>query len=73
MSVQPKKGPRRSTRKKLVSAIVLIIFGIIFLAPLLWVFLASFDGQAGLAASLPSPFTFDNYKEILTPDRTFIP
>ncbi len=73
MSVQLKKSPRRTTRKKLISALVLILFGIIFLAPLLWVFLASFDGQAGLAASLPSPFTLDNYRDILTPEQTFIP
>lgn len=65
-------SPRPKIQKLWVS-LALVIAGILFLAPLLWVFIASFDARAGLAASIPEQFTLDNYRQVLTPEQTFIP
>lgn len=58
---------------KLISDIVLTILALIFLLPLAWVILASFDKEATLAAAIPKAFSIDNYLSVLTPEQTFIP
>ena len=52
-------------REKITAYTVLTIIAIIFVLPLAWVILASFDKNASLAASLPD-FTGQNYMEVLT-------
>lgn len=56
---------RRVTGEKVFSNVVLLIFGVLFVVPLLWLFLASFDKNASLAIAWPH-FTLSNFKDILT-------
>ena len=52
-------------REKITAYAVLTVIAIIFVLPLAWVILASFDKNASLAASIPD-FTGQNYVEVLT-------
>lgn len=54
--------PRRVTSGKLVSNLVLLFFGLFFIVPLLWLFLASVDQNATGALAWPT-FTMDNFVE----------
>jgi multiple sugar transport system permease protein len=58
---------------RLVSNTVLVVIGLSFLLPLLWLLIASFDGTANLTLKLPAPFTFDNFTSVLTPNLAFGP
>lgn len=58
---------------RLVSNLVLALIGACFLLPLAWVVLSSFDGSATLSAKAPSPFTFENFAKVLTPENAWIP
>ncbi|WP_308467619.1 carbohydrate ABC transporter permease [Rathayibacter soli] len=58
---------------KIVSNTVLVVIGLCFLVPLLWLLVASFDGTANLTLKLPAPLTIDNYTSVMTPDLAFIP
>jgi multiple sugar transport system permease protein len=48
-------------KAKLVSNVALLIFGLLFLLPMLWLVLASFDSQASFSLEIPH-FTFSNYR-----------
>ena len=50
---------------KIVSNTILVIVGLCFLLPLLWLLIASFDGTANLTLKLPAPFTLDAYTHAL--------
>lgn len=52
-------------RDKIIAYIVLAILAVVFVIPLTWVVLASFDANATLAVSAPT-LTLDNYAEVLT-------
>lgn len=56
-----------------VSNSVLVIIGVCFALPLLWLLLASFDPRAGLTVSWPGTFTLDNFAAVLTPTLAFVP
>jgi multiple sugar transport system permease protein len=56
----PAVRARRITSAKLISNLVLIGFGILFTAPLLWLLFTSVDSQAGATLQWPH-FTFGNY------------
>ncbi|MGN6206443.1 carbohydrate ABC transporter permease [Humibacter sp.] len=58
---------------KIVSNTILVIVGLCFLLPLLWLLIASFDGTANLTLKLPAPFTLDNFTSVLTPSLAFQP
>jgi multiple sugar transport system permease protein len=68
-------GPRRGTRLVGRGAInlVLALVAAGFLVPLLWLVLSAFNGTAGLAVSWPQPWTFDNFRAVLTEDITYRP
>jgi multiple sugar transport system permease protein len=51
---------RRSPSRPVINVLMAII-GVVFLLPLLWLILASFNPQAGDSLSLPHPFSFVNY------------
>jgi multiple sugar transport system permease protein len=55
----------RVTGEKVFSNVTLLIFGVLFIIPLLWLFLASFDKQATLAIQWPH-FTLSNFQNVLT-------
>lgn len=52
-------------RDTIAAYAVLVIIAVVFIIPLAWVVLASFDENASLAVGLPN-FTLDNYVEVLT-------
>lgn len=52
---------------------VLIAIAILFLSPLSWLFLASFDGRASARTGVPESPTLENYATILTWDLGFQP
>lgn len=51
---------RRSASRPVINVLMAII-GVVFLLPLLWLILASFNPQAGDSLSLPHPFSILNY------------
>ncbi|GAA1677170.1 carbohydrate ABC transporter permease [Fodinicola feengrottensis] len=63
---------RRATSATLVY-IILAAIALAFLAPLLWVILASFDPGAQLAVAWPTHPSFANYSAVLTVDITLRP
>ena len=59
------------TRRKLgniAAYTALILVGIAFALPALWLFFAAFDPTATLAIKLPESWTLDNFKTILQKD-----
>lgn len=46
--------------------LVLIIIGILFVVPLLWVLTAAFSQNASLAVQWPSPVSLDSFNQVLT-------
>ncbi|MXI86715.1 ABC transporter permease subunit [Sphaerochaeta halotolerans] len=54
------------TRKRLIPNLVLILIGLLFIWPMLWLFFASFDAGAPLSVRIPKDFTLDNYRKILS-------
>ncbi len=51
---------RRSPSRPVIN-VLMVIIGVVFLLPLLWLILASFNPQAGDSLSLPHPFSILNY------------
>ena len=45
----------------------------VFIIPLLWVILASFNRTAGLTVSIPDHWTLDNFRAVMTPETTYRP
>jgi multiple sugar transport system permease protein len=45
----------------------------VFIIPLLWVILASFNRTAGLTVSVPDHWTLDNFRAVMTPETTYRP
>jgi multiple sugar transport system permease protein len=45
----------------------------VFIVPLLWVILASFNRTAGLTVSIPDHWTLGNFRAVLTPETTYRP
>ncbi|ROP75519.1 carbohydrate ABC transporter membrane protein 2 (CUT1 family) [Frigoribacterium sp. PhB116] len=60
-------------RLALVSNLVLVVVGLCFAVPLVWLVLASVDTDASLSAAVPDEFTLDNFRQVLTPEISFIP
>ncbi|MFF1571634.1 carbohydrate ABC transporter permease [Leifsonia sp. NPDC058292] len=61
------------TALKWVANILLLLIGVVFVLPMVWVVLASFDGSATLAVGWPKSWTLDNFTQVLTPDLAFVP
>jgi multiple sugar transport system permease protein len=58
---------------RITSNVLLVLIGLMFALPMLWLLLASFDGGATLAVAWPKNFTLDNFKKVLTPELAFVP
>ena len=71
------KVPSVSTPKPNVSALlayaILAFIGVLFLAPFLWLFLASINPTADLTVSVPATPSLDNFKNVLTSGTTLLP
>ncbi len=65
-------SPTRRTMRAL-SNTTLVILGVLFALPLLWIVFASFDGANTLSIEIPRVITLSNFEKILTPDITFMP
>ncbi|HEX6453742.1 MAG TPA: carbohydrate ABC transporter permease [Trebonia sp.] len=65
-------SPRKSAATA-VTYLVLTVIGLLFLAPLVWLVLASLDGKATLAVEVPHPFTLVNFRQVLTGSTTLRP
>lgn len=61
----------KQKRSKVIAYVVLVIIAIVFLLPLCWVVLASFDANANLSVKTPN-FTLDNYKNVLTSKTNYM-
>lgn len=64
--MQQKWKMSRYRSEKIVPYVVLSIIGILFLLPLLWVVLASFDPHAKVSLQIPEKATFENFSAILS-------
>lgn len=62
---------RRSLRA--VSNGVLVLITIAFALPLVWLVLASVDTTATLSIALPERFSLQNFIDVMTPEKAFIP
>lgn len=62
-------SPRKASAAVAAYA-VLCIVGIFFLAPLLWLIIASLNAHATLAVTAPSPPTLANFRQVLTGQQT---
>ncbi len=56
----------RAKKSKVVPYTVLTILAIVFILPLLWIFLASFDKNASQAVKIPTSWTIENYRQVLS-------
>lgn len=60
------------TVKRLSNGIMALL-AVLFLVPMIWVVLASFDGSASFAVQWPAIFTTENFRAILTPELAYWP
>lgn len=58
---------------KAVSNGVLVLVTIAFALPLIWLVLASLDTRASLSIKLPETFSLQNFADVMTPEKAFIP
>ena len=63
----------RARRASFASSAVMLVIGLAFLVPLLWVVLASFDTGASLSVAWPSSWSLGNFQAIWTMETTFRP
>ncbi|MGK9146282.1 carbohydrate ABC transporter permease [Plantibacter flavus] len=61
------------TSMRVVSNTVLVVIGLCFLLPMLWLLLASLDTSATLSVKLPETFSLANFIAVLTPETALIP
>jgi multiple sugar transport system permease protein len=63
----------RARGVSLASTIVMVVIGLSFLVPLVWVVLASFNTEASLAVTWPSQWSLGNFAAIWNTETTFRP
>jgi multiple sugar transport system permease protein len=65
-------GPRiRAT--KVAANLVLLAIAVLFVLPMAWVLVASFDAGATLSFGMPDAVTTENFSAIMTPELTWLP
>lgn len=64
---------RRELTAEVASSVAMVLLGVAFIIPLLWVVLASFNPDAGLSVQWPEPWSLANFAAILNVDTTFRP
>lgn len=72
MTVPSVASPHKKNAR-IVSSVLLILIGVIFLLPMAWIVLASIDPNATIAVKIPDGFTFQHYADIWTWNTTFKP
>lgn len=63
----------RKTMSRASAYLVLVLVGIFFIAPLLWIILASFEPAAAVAVPAPLVLSFSNFAKVLNWSTTFQP
>jgi len=63
----------RARSAHIASSVVMIVIGLAFLVPLLWVVLASFDTEASLSVAWPDRWSLGNFSAIWNAETTFRP
>lgn len=63
----------RGHASKVVSNVILVIIGVVFLVPLAWIVLGAFNPNASVSISWPSTWTWDNFAAITTWETTYRP
>jgi multiple sugar transport system permease protein len=58
---------------RITANLVVLLIGVCFLLPLLWLVLAAFDEEATLSVKLPESWSLANFAAVLTPDLAFVP
>jgi multiple sugar transport system permease protein len=64
---------RRRVTSRVIANLLLLLIGVIFLIPMLWMLLASVSGSQSLQVQMPDPWTTSNFSKVLTWDTTFLP
>lgn len=67
------KKDRRDRASEAVASVIMIVIGVAFVIPLLWVILASFNPEASLSVEWPAQWSLANFIAIWTPEITFRP
>ncbi|MGP9682268.1 MULTISPECIES: carbohydrate ABC transporter permease [unclassified Brachybacterium] len=67
------KQGSRARSAHVASTLVMIVIGLAFLVPLLWVVLASFDTEASLSVAWPDRWSLGNFSAIWNAETTFRP
>ena len=65
-------SPRRRM-SAILANLALVVVGVSFLLPLVWLVFAAFDPHATYKTQIPQSLTLDNFTAVLTPELTFIP
>lgn len=68
-----RRGRSRERTSHVSSTIAMVVIGLAFLVPLVWVVLASFDTEASLSVSWPERFGLGNFRAIWNTETTFRP
>lgn len=63
----------RGTGLRWLANVLLVVIGVVFVLPMVWVVLASFDSGATLAVAWPKQWTLENFQKVLTPELAFVP
>ncbi len=64
---------RRGWGSRLAADAVLVLIGVAFVVPMLWVLLASVDSTAGLSVAWPDRPSLDNFRAVLDEETTYRP
>ncbi|HTW10063.1 MAG TPA: hypothetical protein VME46_21350, partial [Acidimicrobiales bacterium] len=65
-------SPRKAV-VKVAAYGVLVLVGIFFIAPLVWLLLASFEPNAAVGENVPLELSFSNFGKVLNWSTTFLP
>ena len=65
-------SPRAATAK-IASYAVLVVVGVFFIAPLVWLVLAAFEPNAQIGQNVPLELSFSNFGKVLTWSGTILP
>lgn len=69
----PSRTGSRTRSSSLASSLSMLVIGLAFLVPLLWVVLASFDTGASLSVAWPETWSLGNFAAIWNVETTFRP
>lgn len=53
-------------RARIISTVVLLVLGVTFLVPLVWIVLSSFDSNATVSIGIPETWTLRNFEAVMT-------